>query len=61
MRKIRKPGQIFVLRGLWLRVKKRENGCEGCVLNKPLLCPRAVKNPPADPDCIEDNIIFTPY
>lgn len=56
--KVRKPGQIYKHNGLWLRVVKRENGCIGCRLKSPLLCPRAVKDPPEDPDCIRDNIIF---
>lgn len=59
--KHRKPGQAYVLHGLWLRAAKRTNGCEGCRLNTPLLCPKAVKNPPEDPDCIADNIIFVNF
>ena len=59
--KIRKPGQIYVHNGLWLRVAKRECGCNGCRLNTPLLCPRAVKDPPEDPDCLRDNIIFNNF
>lgn len=58
MRKIRKAGQVYVYRKIRLRVYKRVNGCEGCRLNTPLLCPRAVKDPPEDPNCILDNIIF---
>lgn len=58
MMKKRKPGQIYVHNGLYLRVAKRENGCEGCRLKSPLLCPRAIKDPPEDPNCIQDGIIF---
>ena len=51
-----KPGQIRKITGKIVRCKKREFGCEGCILNDILLCPRMVRNSTCN--CIEDGIIF---
>ena len=56
--KHRKPGQIAKIDGKMLRCKKREFGCEGCVLNDMLLCPCVISNHPDPPNCIDDGIIF---
>ena len=54
------PGQIRNIDGKRVRCKKREFGCEGCILNHMLLCPRMIRNNPTAPNCIEDGVIFIP-
>jgi hypothetical protein len=53
-----KPGQSYVQDKQWLRAKKREAGCKGCVLNTAIRCPRIASNGKDPPACIEDGIIF---
>lgn len=53
-----KPGQLKNIDGKFLRCMKREYGCDGCILNDILLCPRLVRNRNNPPQCIEDGIIF---
>lgn len=58
-----KPGQIYVHDHKMLRVMKRTDGCKGCVLNSPWLCPNIkVKNGANNPiDCIEQGVIFIKF
>lgn len=56
MSKKRKPGQIAKVTGKILRCKKREYGCNGCVLNDISLCPNISKT--IEEDCIGNGIIF---
>lgn len=51
-----KPGQIRNITGKLVRCKKRIFGCDGCILNDILLCPRMIKN--SNLNCIEDGVIF---
>ena len=53
--KKRKPGQVAKVAGKILRCKRRELGCEGCVLNSISLCPNISK---VEEDCIGNSIIF---
>lgn len=58
--KIIKPGQFYVHDRKYVRAKKRTNGCEGCVLNSPFLCPNiSLKNSKKElPNCELNGIIF---
>ena len=55
MSKKRKPGQIAKIDGKIVRCKRREFGCQGCILNSISLCPNISK---VDENCIENGIIF---
>lgn len=57
-----KPGQFWSPDGSRIvRVKKRINGCEGCILDSPFICPNVhSKNSKSKgPDCALNGIIFT--
>ena len=56
-----KPGQFWSYNGQLLRVKRRTNGCQGCLYEKRIWCPNTViKGSHSDvPHCIENDIIFT--
>lgn len=58
-----KPGQAYWHNGHLLRAKKRTDGCEGCVLNNPLLCPNIELKgqEKTGPDCVNDNIILVKF
>lgn len=53
-----KPGQIYVRNKKMYRVAK--GGCGSCILNKPLLCPRAVQKA-KDPPCLEYGYNFVSF
>lgn len=55
-----KPGQIVNVNGTLFRAKKRENKCEGCILNDLLTCPNigVPKNKEKPYACSIDDIIF---
>jgi len=58
-----KPGQIYHPPNLNsnVRIKKRTNGCEGCILDNPCICPDIIIRNDANaerPHCAEHGIIF---
>lgn len=53
-----KAGRFAKIDGKVVRCKKRTNGCEGCVLDDMILCPRMGKTQKSNITCIEDGIIF---
>lgn len=56
-----KPGQFFKFNDSVFRVRKRTNGCKGCVLNNIILCPNIVDSRNGTPplDCESWDIILT--
>lgn len=55
-----KPGQFIWFHKKCYRVKKRTNGCTGCVLNQIYLCPsiRDIRYAGFNPECAANGIIF---
>ena len=59
--KVLKPGQFYVHQGHLLRVKRRTNGCKGCIYeDNILLCPNVLTkyNQDTRPDCEYQQIVF---
>lgn len=60
MTKKLKPGQFYTIRGKVYRLAKRTDGCTGCVLKNPVICPGVIdkKTGKQRIDCVEARIIF---
>ena len=58
--KVTKPGQLCMINNVLYRARKRVNGCFGCSLNSPMLCPNIVdcRNGVRPLQCDGNNIIL---
>lgn len=53
-------GRFIKLQNRVLRIRKREYGCKGCVLNNPFTCPNIPSNNLSEHlECSLYNVIFT--
>ena len=54
-----KAGRLVKYDSKLFRYKKRTDGCEGCILNDMISCPRMGKDQDTSITCIEDGLILT--
>ena len=61
MAKTLKPGQFYTYNGKVYRLKRRMDGCKGCALRNPIVCPGVKDSKTGSQiiDCQLYNVIFT--